>query len=53
MDPFKAEAIRLALRKMFQPGSYFSICTVDQCLVAAGIERKLWGFIGSAERLPG
>lgn len=36
MDPFKAEAVRLGLRKMFK-GSYFDICTVKACADAAGV----------------
>lgn len=38
MDDFTAESIRLALAKMFRPGSYFSICTIEACLASAGID---------------
>lgn len=37
MDTFQAEAIRIALKKMFRPDAYFDICTVKECLKVAGI----------------
>lgn len=38
MDAFRAEAIRLALVKMFRQGGHFDICTVRSCLESASIE---------------
>lgn len=37
MDAFKAEAIRLALRKMFRASGWFDITTVRRCLETAHI----------------
>ena len=37
MDAFRAEAIRLNLKKMFRPTGYFCICDLRTCLQAAGI----------------
>lgn len=38
IDAFQAEAVRLALVKMFRPGGYFSICTVRKCLEIVRVE---------------
>jgi hypothetical protein len=37
MDAFRAEAIRLSLRRMFEPNRYFDICALRDCLTAAKI----------------
>ena len=37
MDPFRAEAIRLSLRRMFAPDHWFCIIDVQNCLKSAGI----------------
>lgn len=35
MTPFENEAIRIALLKMFRPGGWLDICTIDECLKLA------------------
>jgi hypothetical protein len=37
MTDFEAEVVRTALQRMFRPGRYLDICTIDQCLKVAGI----------------
>ncbi len=38
MDPFNAEAVRIALRRMFKAGRFFDICAVRTCLTALQVE---------------
>ncbi len=37
LTDFEREAIRVALLKMFQPGSWLDICTLDKCVKLARV----------------